>query len=96
MKRGEELRGKDRKLISIGKEKIHILNWVQLFAFCLFFLIIVFGCFKCVSLKVTSSRSQIHLGPRFTLVSASVLAAMFPLLIPNLSSELCLFPEMVL
>jgi len=36
MKRGEELRGKDMKLISIGKEKIHMLIWVQLFAFPLF------------------------------------------------------------
>ena len=36
MKRGEKLRGKDMKLISIGKENIHILNWVRLFAFCLF------------------------------------------------------------
>lgn len=105
MKRGEDLRGKDMKLISIIREKARVLNWVQFLSFlfwvvCLrltFLKITIFGSFERAALKVTSSRNQVHLCPRFIIVTASVLAAISPLLlIPNLSSEFWLFPEMVL
>ena len=57
----------------------------------------MFGCFERAALKVTSSRNQVPLCPRFIIVTASILAAISPLLlIPNLSSEFWLFPEMVL